>query len=514
MFELAKRILRLLRIGLTLRRLRRSHGETERQLAREAIAAQLADARGMAMKFGQLFAGDDESDPFAPLVRGVEPLPLAALLPLLDRSLGCPHGEIFAQIEPYGAAASLGQVHRALLHDGTPVAIKIRYPFIVDAVNAELKIAGLLPGMGPVRRWGIDLEAYRALLRNNMARELDYRSEAARQMAFAAGVAVRGLVVPRIHAGLCSESVLVSDWQEGGFIDTVADWPLRDRLLLAQTLLRTLFVSLFVHGEVHGDPHLGNTLYRRENDGTPLVALLDFGCTLPIERQRRLALLRLIIALREGEQLQLLSALGAAGFDLVKLNGLRAELPAICQALFTPFLVEGPFHPEQWQLSQTVRSILGERRWWFRAAGPADSMLLVRAFDGVITQLARLQVHLPWWPLLEQCVGAELLAEAHALTFADLPAEVAAEGELLLHGAKSLRVRIEQGGRIDFDATMPAAAALKLPELMPEEAIAALESMPDTDLAGTPERLKREGLKPQQLFAFDLNGRTHRIWLE
>jgi len=137
------------------------------------------------MKVGQLFAGTDGATPFQELVEGIEPLPLKAMIPLLEMELGQKVKSVFRSIEPAIAAASLGQVHLAELKNGDQVAVKIRYPILAIAVDAELRLVGLMPGVGPVNRWGFDLDAYKKSLRDNMHRELDYRSEAQRQATLA-----------------------------------------------------------------------------------------------------------------------------------------------------------------------------------------------------------------------------------------------------------------------------------------------------------------------------------------
>ncbi|MDX8377153.1 MAG: AarF/UbiB family protein [Mariprofundales bacterium] len=514
-----KRLWRWLRIAMTVRRLRRSHTDDERALARRALAEHFAGARGITMKIGQLMAGNNDTDNiFTPLVKGIEPLPLAQLLPLIEQSLGQSVTTVFTDIEPIGKAASLGQVHRAKLHDGTAVAIKVRYPFIEDAVKAEMRLAGLIPGLGPVRRWGMNLDAYRETLRLNMEQELDYCLEAKQQTAYRQNVQVSGLIVPEVFTAYSSQSLLITSWQDGVYLDETITWPLRQRLLIGRTLLLNLFTSMFVHGEVHGDPHLGNALYRQDQDGIPQVALLDFGCTIKLSKQRRLAWLKIIYALKEGEQIALIPALIAADFDASKLVYLNDELPGLCQALFHPFLVEGVFKPEDWQLSRTVLALLGERRWWFRAAGPSDSMLLVRAFEGIITQLATLNIHLPWWAILKNTVNEDLWQQARDMPLPELPAEIAALGNPELHPAKHLRVQIwpssGQAEDAEIDVCIPAVSAMDLPTLMPDAALAAVSRLPNNNLTSLPDRLRREGLQPQELFNFEMDGKSHRIWLE
>lgn len=465
------------------------------------------------MKVGQLFAGAAGETPLRELVTaGIQPRPLREMLAVLEADLGRSAKAIFAVIDEARAAASLGQVHRAVLKSGGGVAVKIRYPDIAAAVDAELRLAGLLPGVGPVKRWGFDLEAYKRTLRNNMRRELDYRSEAERQRHFAIAVQTPGLRVPEVHLELCGERVLVQSWESGVPLDQVIGWPKRDRLLIGRTLLLALFKSLFVAGEVHGDPNPGNYFYRRGDDGQPEVVLLDFGCTVPVSEPRRLALLKLLLACREGMDVAPLQCFAALGFDPGKLSHLNETLPALCRVLFRPFLVDGAFHPADWHLKRDITALLGEHRWWFRSAGPADLLLLMRAFQGLAAQLGRLDAGLPWWPLLEQAVGAELMQRAR-LDIAGTAAGVGfRRGQHPRHRPPAVRER-HRGKRTAVSLSMPAEAALDLENIIPEDVLERIRAS-GVAIGAIVNRVRASSIAPQELFVLDEGPKRHRVWLE
>ncbi len=510
----AKRVLQFFRIGLAAKKLQRSQSETERLLAKKALAGLFADARGITMKVGQLFAGNDGTTPFQELVEGIEPLPLKTMIPQLETELGQKTKTIFRTIDEAIAAASLGQVHLAVLKNGDKVAVKIRYPDISDAVDAELRLVGLMPGVGPVNRWGFDLDAYKKSLRDNMRRELDYRSEAQRQDYFGRTVQVPGLKVPKIYKDLCSERMLVQSRAEGVLIDKARDWPEQDRLVIGQTLMMTLFKSMFVAGEVHGDPHPGNIFYSRDENGRPLVALLDYGCTVPITEPRRLALLKAIVGCRGRSPVKPLDCFAALGFDSKKLAPISGSLPALCQILFRPFLVNHAFNPEQWQLGQSVNELLGDYRWWFRSAGPSDLFLLMRAFQGLIQQLQQLDVKLPWWTLLQQAVGPELIRQAIAYELPVVEHEPTVRTLSFDQQATLLCVRVTEGGEQRVAVKMPAEAVLDLEHLIPEDVLARIISSGTIDLKQLGESIRANGITPQQLFVFEDGRKTYKVWLE
>lgn len=513
-FNTAKRALQFFRIGLAAKKLQRSQSEIERLLAKQALAGLFADARGITMKVGQLFAGNDGTTAFQELVEGIEPLPLKAMIPLLETELGQKLKSVFRSIEPAIAAASLGQVHLAVLKNGDKVAVKIRYPDISDAVDAELRLVGLMPGVGPVNRWGFDLDAYKKSLSDNMHRELDYRSEAQRQDYFGRTVHVPGLKVPKAYLELCSERVLVQSRAEGVLIDKLGNWSEQDRLAIGQTLMMTLFKSLFVAGEVHGDPHPGNVFYSHDENGQPLVTLLDYGCTISIAEPRRLALLKLIVGCRERNHIKPLDCFAALGFDGKKLAPISGSLPTLCQILFRPFLLNHPFNPDQWQLGQGVNDLLGDYRWWFRSAGPSDLFLLMRAFQGLIQQLQQLDVKLSWWPLLQQAVGRELIQQAIAYELPAIKLEPTVKVLSFNQQANMLCVRVTESGEQRVAVKMPAEAVLDLEHLIPEDVLARIIDSGTIDLKQLGDSIRANGIIPQQLFIFEDGGKTYRVWLE
>jgi len=508
------KIINLLRIVLFANKIKRSQTENERLLAQQALARILADTKGLAMKVGQLQADMDGGNAFQELVTGVEPLPLKQMLPELNKSLGFPAKKVFKKIDEAVAAASLGQVHFAKLKTGEKVAIKIRYPNIADAIETELRIAGLMPDIGPVKQWGFDIKAYKIGLRNNMLRELNYLSEANRQHDFFKAVRVEGLYIPQVYHELCRESILVQSRASGVLINQIKDWPKKDKLVVGEILLTTLFKSIFVAGEVHGDPHAGNVLYDYDETGRPMVSLLDYGCTIPVSEHRRKALLKLIVACRLKQTTNPLDCFVALGFDADKLSHISGSLTLLCQYLFEPFLLEQPLNPSNWELERNIKALLGEKRWWFRSAGPADLLLLMRAFQGLVEQLSYLQVSLNWWDVLQQAVGENIIKQAIDY---DLPVVTVKASEIsacFSEQAETLNVQVKENSRTIVSVTLPAEAALEIENIMPEDVNELLTNSDDINLTNIVNNLRLKGLMPQMLFEFKNGEKTYKVWLE
>ena len=517
MFKMLARAGRMARIAKAARKAVRSSGD-ESLIAKRALVNLLADARGVPMKVGQFLASfEDESGEFQALARGIEARPLAEMAGVLEEQLGCPIEDVFSGLEGSASAASLGQVHKARLLDGTEVAVKIRYPDIMDAVEAEMRLAKLLPGVGPVRKWGFDFDAYKRTLKDNMDRELDYRSEMERQQTYAKLMNVPGLTVPRVFPQYCRVGVLVQSWEDGVHLDEVVRWSLDERIDVARILMGTLFQSVFVSGMVHGDPHLGNMLFQRGASGTPHVALLDYGCTIEIEEHVRMLFLRLVIGCIEGDETDPLACFVGMGFEYEKLKSIAPVLPAVCGVYFEPFVEDGPFILKYWGLGKRTDALLGELKWWFRSAGPPSLLLLMRAFQGLVMQLETLQVAVCWRDLFYKTVGPELLEKARAYPVPALPASAASKLDRPVDDftglAKFLKVLVTENGRQVVAVTMPGEQVSHIEDIIPKDvALKVAES--GIDLRAIGRGACDNGLQPQPLFELDTGKRKYRVWLE
>ena len=251
----------------------------------------LGELKGGAMKLGQALSAMEAvmpaelAEPYrAALVRLQEaapPLPVAVVHGVLADELGSGWRDEFVSFEDRpAAAASIGQVHRAEWHDGTPVAVKVQYPGAAEALTADL---GQLDRVAPLAKLGAPTIDFRALfgqLRDRLLEELDYVREAEAQEAFVAAFGDDDdIVVPRVLAA--RPRVLVTEWLDGRPLAEVIDSGTgaeRDRVGLL--LLRLLLSGPARAGRIHGDPHPGN--FRLLPDGR--LGVLDFGSSEPMPR--------------------------------------------------------------------------------------------------------------------------------------------------------------------------------------------------------------------------------------
>lgn len=506
--------IRFAKIGIDVVRTKNISNDDKRNVARRALALQFADARGVMMKVGQLFAASADDNNFDTLVKGITPVPLATMEAVIEDALGTPLNEVFASIEESRNAASLGQVHRAQLLDGTQVAIKIQYPDIAARVDAEISLIGLMPGVGPVKKWGFDLNAYKTSFKANMDKELDYLCEAKSQQTFQQKVSVDGLTVPDIFPEYCSEHLLLQSWHEGQFIDEISNWSSKDRRQAGEIILGTLFKSLFDAGTVHGDPHLGNSYFRHDDHGQVEVVLMDYGCTIELSKKQRLALLKLILATSENTLVNPLRYFAALGFDAQKLSKIGDALPMLCRLLFKPFCHIEPFPTQNWQIEKPIKQLLNERRWWFRSAGPAQLLLILRAFQGITQQLSTLKTSVSWTDILHQHVSPESIQQARSFELPPLPEEQQITTNAIASLANTLKVRVLKNGQQTVSVSLPAEMFLEIETLIPEDVLALLAIDNKIDIAAIKQSVIDTGLAPQAVFSIDDGEKEYSVWLE
>ncbi len=497
--------------GLDQWRVKRAPDERTRGEARRHLEERLGRLRGLPQKLGQILsmsADEEQAAAFRSLTDSAPAMPLDEVLGLLRGSWGCDPASVIDEIEPDGLAASLGQVHRAVLRDGREVAIKVQYPFVREAVRDDLKLLGWLSEPVGGLSKGFDLGAYRRVIAETLDEELDYRLEAERTEAF--GRALGELaVVPAVLRELSCECVLVTTWESGERIEeVVASWSLGDRTALTRSLLKLFFAQLFEHGLLHADPHSGNYRFRKDTHGQPEVVLYDYGCVREVSELERLSLLRLIAestGTEGGDPYPLFLNLG---FDPELLEPLRSQLPALCKVLFAPFATPGNFDLASWDLGQRVDDVLGSHRLNFRISGAAESVFLMRAFHGLTWYLGQLGAPAAFSaclrPLLDEHLAAAQqvplpVPEDPSTSFASLASHLC----IVVHHGETEKARI----------TLPASAVERLESLLEDELLEKIAQR-GISLSQLVKGARRAGFAPQALFELEDDGKRVRVWLD
>ncbi len=263
-------------------------GEARQQLRQDLaletaqdVAETLGAMKGVLMKIGQMASYIDEG--LSPAVRrtlsrlqdSVPPMSPELAATVVDEELGQPPERAFAEWDPEPiAAASIGQVHRAITHDGRAVAVKVQDPGIAEAIAADLDNVALLRRMLKITAPSQDVDALLAELRERVLEEIDYRREAENQALFARYYQGHPtIIVPNVIPELSTRRLVTSELAVGARFADLADWTQPERDLAAETIYRFVFRSLYELHAFNGDPHPGNYLFH----GDGKVTFLDFG---------------------------------------------------------------------------------------------------------------------------------------------------------------------------------------------------------------------------------------------
>jgi predicted unusual protein kinase regulating ubiquinone biosynthesis (AarF/ABC1/UbiB family) len=252
------------------------------QSAQEA-AQLLGNMKGVFMKLGQIVSFAHDALPeqakgaLQTLQKDAPPMAFTLVRGVIEAELGGDLGKHFKDVDEAPlAAASIGQVHRARLRDGTHVVVKVQYPGVDAAIEADLGALDRIKPIVNVVNPALDADSVLTELRARIVDELDYRLEAKNQALFRRLWDGHPLIrVPRVHHEQSTKRVLVSEHVRGfGFYDFVREADDREKRIASATISDFVFDSMFCHLVYNGDPHPGNYLFHE--DGA--VTFIDFGC--------------------------------------------------------------------------------------------------------------------------------------------------------------------------------------------------------------------------------------------
>ena len=252
----------------------------EMQTAADVTAA-LGNMKGALMKLGQMASYLDDGLPqpmreaLATLQSDAPPMSPHLAADTIERELGLPPDRLFEEWDEVPiAAASIGQVHRAITLDGRPVAVKVQYPGVDEAIKADLDNSDLLFNAMSLMYPGFEAGPMVAELRDRLVEELDYTLEAKNQKLFADYYDGHPFIhVPKVVDEMSTSRILTSELASGARLADVLEWTPHEKTLAAESIYRFVFRSIYRLHAFNGDPHPGNYLF---NPGGR-VTFLDFG---------------------------------------------------------------------------------------------------------------------------------------------------------------------------------------------------------------------------------------------
>ena len=383
----------------------------------EQIVVQLGRMKGAAMKVGQVlstieFPGMEAEGAeriqrrLAELRDSAPSVPWNRLEKLMAAEWGEPVKHVLADIEHEAmAAASIGQVHRATTREGVDVAVKVQYPGIAEAVEADLRNLKLLMPLLARIAPGLDTRALAEELRERISEELDYELEAASQRrVWRMWRDHPHILVPRVDTELSTRRLLVTELNEGMRFDDLKNAADAQRDRVAEIVHRFYYWTADHHNVALGDPHPGN--WQALDDGR--VVMFDFGMLreLPPGYVRREGPALRAVHDQDADALyDVMLDLGYLG-DGSKFTDQRDLLLAHMTIAAAWLIEDQPF-----RLSPAVQREMGEQLFklgppWRAMVRefslPSESVLLRRMADLLFVGFCQLRASADWWALAQE----------------------------------------------------------------------------------------------------------------
>jgi predicted unusual protein kinase regulating ubiquinone biosynthesis (AarF/ABC1/UbiB family) len=374
------------------------------------VADELASMRGAAMKMGQMLSMDggdflpkELADILARLRSDAVNMPAGQLTQTMEESFGEDWQEIFYGFEfkPI-AAASIGQVHRAISPDGKKLALKIQYPGVAQSIDSDvdniatlLRISGLLPD-------GLDIAPLLAEAKTQLRTESNYLQEAKFLATFHALLAEdERFLVPQVFPELSTEQVLAMTYIDSQPIEVIEDLPQQQRDLIVSSMIDLMLQEFFELRLVQTDPNFANYRYQVESGK---VVLLDFGATRKFKAGFVNDYKRLVKAVLAGSDERILKAAEKLGYVVQTENQAYRDLVLeIFHLVLEPLTFDGAYDfgnsDLSGQLAGLAESVQDFREFW--QAPPPDAIFFHRKVGGMFLLAQRMKARVDLKKLLE-----------------------------------------------------------------------------------------------------------------
>jgi predicted unusual protein kinase regulating ubiquinone biosynthesis (AarF/ABC1/UbiB family) len=395
------------------------HGDEAEQRFHAATADKmlelLGSMKGAAMKLGQIASFVDLDLPpevqatyhavLADLRDSAPPADARAIRRVLTEQYGAPPERVFREWEPTPlASASIGQVHRAVLDNGTAVVAKVQYPGIAEAIESDLANAEMFAPMARMISPNLRIKPLMDELRDRLGDEIDYQREAQYQAAFHERYDGHPFItVPRVFAEYCRPRVIVSEYVDGLTFDQMMHNSTEaERQRYAEIIYRFVFGSLHRFRLFNGDPHPGNYLF----PGDGRVVFLDFGSVKMFSSATRDGLRVQTRAIQRGDIAGLTSSLEAAGFLPPDRQVDADKLMRWFRTFNEPILEDRTWTYTPEFARSVIRTTTDPRAGYLdllrRLNMPPDYLMLNRIQWGVNSILGRLQATANWYRISDE----------------------------------------------------------------------------------------------------------------
>ena len=377
----------------------------------EDVARELGNMKGAIMKAGQMISFIADGLPpeaqaaLATLQADVPPMAPSLAEQVIREELGDEPDRLFLDWNPIPtAAASIGQVHRAVMRDGREVAVKVQYPGVDRAIRSDLDNAEMLNAMvSAFAMRNLDVKALVDELRERMADELDYEHEARCQSEICSLFAGHPFIhVPAVVPELSSRRVLTSEWVEGMKWDDFLEHASPEiRQRAGEVLFRFAQGSIHRNGVFNGDPHPGN--YRFHKDGS--VTFLDFGLVKRWSPGELEQLSPVLDALLQRDEVGTVDAMVRAGFLRPDHGHDPYQVWEYVSGPYVPYLSESFTFTREWTAQQLGRlvDISGPYSEIIRSLNmPTSFVILDRVVWGMSALLGRMNATNRWRAILAE----------------------------------------------------------------------------------------------------------------